>query len=419
MKHRHFVIQPCLLLLLTLTTLLALGLAEKPKTRETQEGAEPESCESSGSFWGKDSDPSSLQEFLKTTVFGQSEDGAKGKEINEESDNAWPRPFLSFLEARRNDWIESLNNNDEPDTTSSKNPFLSFVEGIHHTIESLVESGDEKAIANSSNEKILSQVLEKVRSITHKEESIGFQEFISIMTDALKRVTKQIQDNFGDLLATNIDAYIALAIPYYAMNQDAAHSPLTKRRLHRFYQTVTKNEWIDLHDALYLSHLAYVDTIEQFETGLDDFEDGAWKKLDGTTQSFPDLPASFLLIHKELDPMDGKSKGGGAFPGLEALQETLQKIKPQKSEVLVTLVVRGTKQISDLLSDGLLEPEEYRGGHAHGGILASGKNLAKKYLPMLRDLHKITSELCCVWYLNLNATLTIISIWSYIFHNHF
>jgi len=78
---------------------------------------------------------------------------------------------------------------------------------------------------------------------------------------------------------------------------------------------------------------------------------------------------------------------------LEAIQESLQNLgKPPQSEVVVTLVVRGTKDIADFLQDGLLEPEEYRGGHAHSGILASGKNLAKQYLPKLKDLHEITQR---------------------------
>jgi hypothetical protein len=221
------------------------------------------------------------------------------------------------------------------------------------------------------------------------------------MRSALMKVAKQLHDNFGELLKTNIDHFIVLAIPYFAIAQDAKNSPLWKRKLHRFYQKVTKDEWIDLHDALYLSQLAYVNTIEQFETGLEDFQEGAWKKIYGTTQSLPDLPASFLIIRKELDPLENSNnKKKAQQPSklllpfqtpLGVLQETLFKSPPQ-SEVLVTLVVRGSKDYADFLNDGLLEPEEYRGGYAHQGILASGKNLVQQYLPILKDLHNITSK---------------------------
>ena len=60
--------------------------------------------------------------------------------------------------------------------------------------------------------------------------------------------------------------------------------------------------------------------------------------------------------------------------------------------VLVILLVRGTKDVADFLQDGLLEPEEYKGGYAHGGILASGRNLAAQYLPKLKDLKQVTRK---------------------------
>ena len=61
---------------------------------------------------------------------------------------------------------------------------------------------------------------------------------------------------------------------------------------------------------------------------------------------------------------------------------------------MVVLVVRGTKDLSDALSDSLLDPQAYEGGSAHGGILASGKNLAKYYLPKLEELHRTTGKSC-------------------------
>ena len=95
--------------------------------------------------------------------------------------------------------------------------------------------------------------------------------------------------------------------------------------------------------------------------------------------SLPHLPAHFLLIHKKLSRLNKQTKGPFFFPWDD---------KKTDSEQTVALVVRGTKHLSDAIADALLEPVEYRGGHVHGGILESGKNLSNKYLPKLEALLK-------------------------------
>ena len=405
-------------LVLLVTLLVIPGKASVQLTEDINEKDSSGSCESSPSFWGDAESSSkcqnknnaadsnigvsrvSLRDFLQTAVFGQGVDETKSSVFNKDNENNNDRfPFLSFLDNHRKERPLLSENDNE---NSGDNPLLSFLETIQQTRAMILgDAKDETFVSTTAtpNEIILANVLEKARHLAQQDEeanAITAIEFVSVMKNALQKVTKQLQDNFGDLLSANIDAFMALAIPYYCMAQDSKNSPLAKRKLHRFYQKVTKDEWIDLHDALYLSQLAYVDTIEQFEQGLEKFDHNSWTKLYGTTKSMPDLPASFLLIHKELDPLEMKTtnkKRQKQNSPLEAIQESLQNLgKPPQSEVVVTLVVRGTKHIADFLQDGLLEPEEYRGGHAHSGILASGKNLAKQYLPKLKDLHEITRK---------------------------
>jgi len=411
MQQRIFVA-----LVLLVTVLVIPGKATVELLEDTDNKDSSGSCESSPSFWGDSGSSSncqnnaednnnsvSLRDFLQMAVFGQGGDEPRSSVSDKDNKNDFDQfPFLSFLDNRRKErpLLSFLEGNSKNDNESSQvNPFFSFLETMQQTRAMILgETKDDTSVSTTPNETILANVLEKARHLAQQDEeanAITAAEFVSVMKNALQKVTKQLQDNFGDLISTNIDAFMALAIPYYCMAQDSKHSPLAKRKLHRFYQKVTKDEWIDLHDALYLSQLAYVDTIEQFEEGLEKFDGNSWTKLYGTTKSMPDLPASFLLIHKELDPLvlkPNKKRHKQNSP-LEAIQESLQNMgKPSQSEVVVTLVVRGTKHIADFLQDGLLEPEEYRGGYAHSGILASGKNLAKQYLPKLKDLHDITQR---------------------------
>lgn len=383
----------------------ATATATSTATSTTGNSDDSESCE-----WGDSSatcsngeNRNALKELLETIDLGRANDDSNSNE--QDNKNAWRRPFLSFIEEHK-DGIpllsfleERLANNPTPQGSSSdqEKPFLSFLDAIQPTRDAIlgVESEPTPTSTSAHKEHILAKVLEKARQLAQQDKeanALSLEEFVTSMKDALEKVAKQLRDNFGDLLITHLDAYIALAIPYFAMVHDATNSPLQKRKLHRFYQTVTKDEWIDLHDVLYMSQLAYVDTIEQFQTGLKNFNNNAWAMLYGTTQSLPDLPASFLLLHKELDPSEILDKLKPPKTPLESIQEFIglpRNANPQ-SEVLVSLVVRGSKSIADFLQDGLLEPEPYKGGYAHGGILASGKNLAQQYLPKLRELHQVT-----------------------------
>ena len=85
-----------------------------------------------------------------------------------------------------------------------------------------------------------------------------------------------------------------------------------------------------------------------------------------------------MLIHKKLSPLDVKSEQISLFPPWYD--------KKKDTELTVAIVVRGTKHLSDAIADALLEPVAYRGGFVHGGILESGKNLATKYAPKLKEI---------------------------------
>jgi hypothetical protein len=95
----------------------------------------------------------------------------------------------------------------------------------------------------------------------------------------------------------------------------------------------------------------------------------------GTTNSLPSMPSHFLLIHKNI-------------PWSEGYERTVLPWMDTKNELQITLVVRGTKHLSDVIADTLLELTDYRSGKAHSGILASGKALVERYTPKLKELLK-------------------------------
>jgi hypothetical protein len=161
--------------------------------------------------------------FLKEAVFGQ-----------RDADNSYL--FLTMLD-EDDDGTEKKDN-------SNDNPFLSFYNGILQSTKSAIgtEEGEENTNA------IISQLLDKARMLTQEEDNIVGIEFLKRINIALKEVTKQMKDHFGSLF-DDVDASLALSIPYFAAKEDSRMSPLWKRRIHRFYNKVTKADLIQVRDT--------------------------------------------------------------------------------------------------------------------------------------------------------------------------
>jgi hypothetical protein len=314
-------------------------------------------------------DVDDAKKFLKEAVFGQDV-------VDYKVDR-----FLPMLDDADNDSHESKE-------TKGHNPFFSFLNGLtQNQIPALMGNDPFSALTKPTSQddsSTISKLLERALAVKHEENDVGGLEILNLIGDTLKDVANQLERNFGDLLE-GVDGMIPFALAYYGAFTDRVFNASKKRQLHRFYNQVTKDEVVQLHDGLYLSALAYCDTVDDFRSGLATFHDNSWELLYGTTESLPKMPSHFLLIHKELAPL--------AEPTIKDFF-----LGKKESEVVVVLVVRGTKHLSDALSDALLEPREYKGGHAHGGILDSGQALVAKHLPRLKEILEITGREECVVY---------------------
>jgi hypothetical protein len=307
--------------------------------------------------------------FLKEHVFGQKDASVSSS-----------KEFLSMLDE---DDAETSTTTNLPTDNEPQNPIFSFFNDLSKMkIPSILDLPSKEPSYSQTTEmkenELVTKLINNAKVLKQEEETIDGLESINRMTEALKEAAVQLKNNFADIL-DSMDAYLPFSIVYFFEKEDSRMHPLWKRRMHRFYKTVKKKELIELHDALYLSTLAYADTLDHFKTGLRAFQDNSWEVLYGTTKSLPDMPSNFLLIHKELATLEQ--------PSLKTIFDF-----KKKPEVVVTLVVRGTKDLSDALSDSLLDPKEYKGGYVHGGILQSGKNLAEYFLPKLHDLHLATGK---------------------------
>lgn len=271
--------------------------------------------------------------FFKNNIFGQ--------EKTDDDD---------FLTLVRGGTKEEVKQNEED------NPFLKL-------FNRLVENGSqEEGREEKGRDSFVSELLKRTTLVDQSDTNKGIGEIVNILKDAISNSIAQMKEAFGDILP-EVGPAISVSMIYYLANREAKLTPSWKRQQHRFYEEVTKPLVIELHDALYLSQLAYVRTVEEFRAGLDKFQSGIWELAYGTTESLPSLPAHFLLIHKHLS-------------------------RKSKNELQITLVIRGTKDLADAIADTTLELTDYRGGKAHSGILASGQALKETYTLKLQELLK-------------------------------
>ena len=196
---------------------------------------------------------------------------------------------------------------------------------------------------------------------------------------------KQLDVAFGEIPVDKIDP---VAFPYYLESQDAKKNPSWKRRLHRFMPGVPKETIFGLHDALYLSQLAYVDTVEEVQDGLEKYNGAKFELVFCTTESTPVVPAHFLVVKKEPKSKRSHKPKSWSLPWSKNNHDDHQK----KEYVEIVLSIRGTKTVEDMFSDALLECTEYRGGKAHDGVCASGISIVEKHTDLILRILKMSGR---------------------------
>jgi hypothetical protein len=199
----------------------------------------------------------------------------------------------------------------------------------------------------------------------------------------VQNVCEQVKGNFQEV---PLDKFDPLAFVYFLEGEDARKNPSWKRRLHRFMPSIKMEMVYGLHDALYLAQLAYVDTVEHVQKGLDDYNGAKYELAYCTTAGQPRQPAHFIAIKRE-----------GKVPNSEVLKHSENNVRipifsRKETFIEVVFVVRGTKTLEDIFSDAMLEASPFRGGCAHDGVCQSGRYLVEKHTDLLLRILKLSGR---------------------------
>eukprot|EP00979_Chaetoceros_neogracilis_P011685 scaffold2946_cov278-Chaetoceros_neogracile.AAC.16 len=188
-------------------------------------------------------------------------------------------------------------------------------------------------------------------------------ELVNLFFEKQEEVTTHILNTIGSLDATGFDP---TSMFYYLEHEDERKNPSWKRRKHRYFKGVDVSVVKGLNDALHLAEISYLDSIDEIRSQLIDKTKDEWELVYAQLDSYPEQPSHYLAIKK------GQSRWS--------------------SQLEVLMVVRGTKTVPDILTDALLDNEDYQDGKAHAGILRSGKNLVDKHKDLMQNLLDVSKK---------------------------
>jgi len=314
-----------------------------------------------------------------------------------------PRSSKEEKEKTNNTSNQNNQPKDEDDNSTLFDDFLSFA----NKAESLFTTS-----RKSSKPPNIEELIEQAQSIANNNVSSSPQsnnnsssDKISLSSSGFLSQVLYIQQNAQALQSTfessfephlsNInvkDLFQSIpvaALHYYLEYQDSIKTPSWKRRLHRFQKDVEVSKVEELNEALLLSELSYADNVDEIRNGLHRLYNNSnnekkkmnkpqWELLFCDTESRPNQPSHFLAIQKNASAYD----------------DTLH----------VLMVVRGTKNFSDLITDAMMEATDYeytppndKGGNvikgkAHSGLQLSGKYLVDRHQKLLSTLLKLSKK---------------------------
>lgn len=181
----------------------------------------------------------------------------------------------------------------------------------------------------------------------------------------------KIFDQYKDLIVKLVEKYVSgidlakftpTGLFYYLENEDERKNPSWKNRVNRFCRGIDINQIERLNEALEISLLTYVDSVDKIKEGLARGKQAVKLELVyADVKSNPGEPAHFIAV-----PID---QPASRWAPLE-----------------VVIGVRGTKSLADAVTDALCDSEQYKDGKAHQYILRGGRYLFHKHKTFLEDL---------------------------------
>jgi hypothetical protein len=277
-------------------------------------------------------------------------------------DRVWSKMSEMVADATHN-----KENDDDNDDSNKGVEFQEMMSTVMNLIKGRVGGGESKGT--------LEDMVDKARSLS-EQGGVSDKTSLTEVLDVTQKAAKALDATMVAFLG---DSTKSLPVPYptnlfyFIEREDERKNPSWRRRVHRFCTGIDVSMMDELHTKLELAALAYSDSLVEIRSKLA-LPSLQYELLYCAMDSYPGKPSHFVAIKKT----DQSQSKGGFWKSNDPLE--------------VILVVRGTKTISDVITDLLSHPEDYRGGKAHSGILQSGLYLANRHDNLWQELSKLSGS---------------------------
>ena len=153
--------------------------------------------------------------------------------------------------------------------------------------------------SSEESKQMATDFIHRATQLTHllqnKKAKRGVFELYDLVMKSLGEVTDTIVCNFGHIDLHRLKPFNVL---YYLEYVESLFTPSWKRRAHVFAPQVSVKEVKELHKALYLANLSYMDTVDEIKAGLQE-ESCDWELIYAQLKNASGEPAHYIALRKE------------------------------------------------------------------------------------------------------------------------
>lgn len=377
----HAVRLPLLILLLHLAAILAVGSAGASCGGDAvcveDNGRDEPDVFDAFARW-VDERSNEGQKFLHQLLgpsSGDSQEGDQSKSFFDEIKDAFTQEGEDSIENKIRRGVSKLKDfvdesfaqfDQKGEQGSGGNEAFEFLKSFQSVFSATGEAmNDEESIKLAAD--FIAKASELSQFLQSNKAKRGFLEMKDVILRSLGEVRDSLERNFGHVQWDKFKMFSAI---YFLEHMESLLTPSMKRRKHAFAPDVSTAEVVELHKALYLANLAYEDTVADIKEGLQ-LESSEWELIYAQLKNAPGEPAHYIALRKD---------------------HSLSSSLARHDYLDVLLVVRGTKDLSDVLSDGLLDAVPFRGGFGHAGLVQSGQFLVDHHIDLFHSLLKMANK---------------------------
>jgi hypothetical protein len=294
----------------------------------------------------------SINDFFDSQVKNDSSSSSPDFQSKEKKDSSGQGIF-GFLKALTTDQGSGSNDQEAKEAKDAERK----LQDVQSSLLSLLTG-------RMSSQSAVEELVAKARHSTEQgdvSDSVSMEELLTILRQVGDEMGKTFEKHLG---GRELPPIYPTNLYYFLEAEDEVKNFSWRRRKHRFCKGINVENVEELNSHAKIAKIGYDDDMKSIKKAMS--ETFGYEVIYCQMDSLPGQPSHFLAVRK------GQSSWSSSLDML--------------------LCVRGTKTITDVITDLLADTVDYRGGKAHSGILQSGRFLAEKHLDTFEEFLKVSGK---------------------------